>query len=57
VDGLFGGSAAPLVAHLADMNELSLDDLKAIETRLKTDSSQDGSDSESRRGRRRRRKS
>jgi len=34
VDGLFGGSAAPLVAHLAEMNEISLDDLREIETRL-----------------------
>jgi BlaI family penicillinase repressor len=30
----FDGSAAPLVAHLADMNELSLDDLRQIEKHL-----------------------
>jgi len=31
LDSLFNGEAAPLVAHLADMDELSLDDLKEIE--------------------------
>lgn len=34
VNGLFGGSAAPLVAHLAEMNEVSLDDIREIEKRL-----------------------
>ena len=34
INGLFGGSAAPLMAHLADMNEVSLDDLREIERRL-----------------------
>jgi len=31
LEGLFDGSAAPLVAHLAEMDELSLEDLKEIE--------------------------
>lgn len=31
LDSLFNGEAAPLVAHLADMDELSLDDLREIE--------------------------
>ena len=34
LDGLIGGSAAPLVAHLAEMNEISMDDLREIESRL-----------------------
>ena len=34
LDAVFEGSAAPLVAHLADMNELSLDDLEEIERRV-----------------------
>ena len=31
---LFDGSAGPLVAHLADMNELTVSDIGAIEKRL-----------------------
>ena len=31
LDGLFNGSAGPLVAHLAEMEALTLDDLKEIE--------------------------
>ncbi len=31
LDGLFNGSAGPLVAHLAEMDALSLEDLKEIE--------------------------
>lgn len=32
---LFGGEAAPLVAHLADMDALSVEDLKEIERTLR----------------------
>jgi predicted transcriptional regulator len=35
VDRLFGGNAASLVAHLAETEALSADDLDAIETLLK----------------------
>ena len=34
LDSVFEGSAAPLVSHLADMKELSLDDLKELERRV-----------------------
>lgn len=34
LETLFDGAAAPLVSHLADMDALSLDDLKALEARL-----------------------
>ncbi len=34
LDTLFDGAGAPLVAHLADMDALSLEDLKEVETRL-----------------------
>lgn len=34
VSRLFGGKAAPLVAHLADAGELSAEDIKDIETLL-----------------------
>ena len=34
LDGLFDGRAAPLIAHLAEMRELSLDDLRRIESLL-----------------------
>jgi len=34
LDNLFDGSAAPLVSHLAEMDEVSLDDLREIEKRL-----------------------
>jgi len=35
MDALFDGQAAPLVAHLTEMNELSLDDLRELERSLK----------------------
>jgi BlaI family transcriptional regulator, penicillinase repressor len=31
---LFGGSAEPIVAHLADLGKLSLEDVRALERRL-----------------------
>ncbi len=34
LDTLFDGSAAPLVAHLAEMDAMSVEDLKAIEEGL-----------------------
>ncbi len=34
LDSLFDGSASPLVAHLAEMDELSLDDLREVERQL-----------------------
>lgn len=34
LDSLFDGSASPLVAHLAEMDKLSLDDLREIERQL-----------------------
>jgi BlaI family penicillinase repressor len=34
LDSLFDGSASPLVAHLADMDELSLDDIRELERQL-----------------------
>ena len=34
LESVFDGSAAPLVAHLADMDALSIEDLKALEGRL-----------------------
>ncbi len=35
LDVMFDGAAGPLVAHLADMNEVSLKDLKILEQRKK----------------------
>jgi BlaI family penicillinase repressor len=35
LDILFDGAGTPLVAHLADMNEVSLEDLKEIEQQLR----------------------
>ena len=35
LDNLFDGSAGPLVAHLAEMNQVSLEDLAEIERRLR----------------------
>ena len=35
MDALFDGEAVPLVAHLADMDELSLEDLREIERSMK----------------------
>lgn len=35
IDRLFGGRAAPLVAHLADQDQLSSDDIAEIEALLK----------------------
>ncbi len=37
LDGLFGGRAASLVAHLAEMDELSLADIREIESLLDTE--------------------
>ncbi len=37
IDALFDGSALPLVAHLADMDAISLEDLRDLETRLDAD--------------------
>jgi BlaI family penicillinase repressor len=37
LDTLFDGSAAPLVAHLAEMDAVSLDDLRALEAQLESD--------------------
>ena len=34
LDSLFDGEAAPLVSHLADMDELSLEDLREVERTL-----------------------
>jgi len=34
LDTLFDGAGTPLVAHLADMNEVSVDDLREIERQL-----------------------
>ncbi len=34
MDTLFDGSGAPLVSHLADMDAITLDDLREIEQRL-----------------------
>jgi len=34
LDTLFDGAGAPLVAHLADMDAVSLEDLRALEDRL-----------------------
>jgi len=34
LDAVFGGSAAPLVAHLADMDAISLDDLRELERHI-----------------------
>jgi predicted transcriptional regulator len=39
LDTLFDGSAAPLVAHLAEMEAVSLDDLRSVEARLRRDDS------------------
>ncbi|MEJ2722116.1 MAG: BlaI/MecI/CopY family transcriptional regulator [bacterium] len=40
LDTLFDGSARPLVSYLADMDDLSIDDLKDIERRLTTQEEQ-----------------
>ena len=42
IDSLFDGSGAPLMAHLADMDAISLEDLQALETRLKPEDPPDG---------------
>ena len=36
LDMLFDGSAAPLVSQLAEMDELSLEDLRAVERELES---------------------
>jgi predicted transcriptional regulator len=35
LDSLFDGAAGPLVEHLADMDKLSLEDLRAVEKQLR----------------------
>jgi len=40
LDVMFDGSARPLVAHLADMRQVSIEDLKEIEQRLRGDRTQ-----------------
>lgn len=57
IDRLFDGDGAPLVAHLADMDAISIEDLQDIESRLKVDPSRGNSrksagESKSRRKRR-----
>jgi predicted transcriptional regulator len=41
LDRLFDGSGAPLVSHLAEMDAVSLDDLREIERRLRQDRQND----------------
>lgn len=43
LEGLFDGSARPLVAHLAEMDALSLEDLKEIEKLAASDEDSDAS--------------
>ena len=40
LDAIFDGAAQPLVAHLADMRQVSIEDLKEIERRLRLDHTQ-----------------
>src|SRR5262249_14285369 len=58
LDSLFDGSAAPLVAHLAEMDALSLEDLKEVERQIgeggARDSNTRGEGSDRRTGRTRR---
>lgn len=54
LESVFDGSAAPLVAQLADMDELSLEDLRELEERIE-EGSGEGEGGGGRRGRRRRR--
>ena len=42
VEVLFDGAGAPLVAHLADMDAISLEDLRALEARLEPDPEKGG---------------
>jgi BlaI family transcriptional regulator, penicillinase repressor len=42
VDGLFDGRSAPLLAHLADMDALTLEDLKEAEEALRIDPGPEG---------------
>lgn len=42
LDAIFDGAAQPLVAHLADMRQVSIEDLKEIERRLRHDQTQGG---------------
>ena len=51
LEHLFDGSAAPLVAHLAEMDELSLEDLRELEGRLRAEPER-GRASRSKRGQR-----
>ncbi len=41
LETLFDGSAKPLVSHLAEMDALDLDDLKALEERLAANREED----------------
>jgi predicted transcriptional regulator len=50
LDTLFDGAGTPLVAHLADMNEVSLEDLREIERQLGPDDRPEARD-RTRRGR------
>jgi BlaI family penicillinase repressor len=45
IDGLFDGKGAPLVAHLADMEALSLEDLREIEETLAAEDTAKGAES------------
>ena len=49
--GLFGGSAQPLVGHLLETGQLTLEDLKALEERHRTSQEETGDSKE--RGKRR----
>jgi len=55
LDTMFDGSAAPLVEHLADMNQVSLQDLREIEHQLRKDA-QPGDEGTPRKRPRKRRK-
>jgi len=46
LDTLFDGSARPLMSHLADMDDLSLDDLRELEKKLENDSTPNDGDGE-----------
>jgi BlaI family penicillinase repressor len=53
LESVFDGSAAPLVAQLADMDELSLDDLRELEGRLEEGSRKESAGRREARGKRR----
>lgn len=50
VDSVFGGSAAPLVQHLAEMDAVSLDDLREVEALLGGETHEDAKGDEGGRG-------